>query len=64
MTSLLALVLLVAADERVDRLPEEYRNWIEKEVVYIIADTERDAFLDLESEEERGCLHRGALVHE
>ena len=56
MTSLLVLVLLVAADERVDRLPEEYRNWIEKEVVYIIADKERDAFLDLESEEERAAF--------
>ena len=41
-----------AGDERTERLPERYRDWIEKEVVYIISDKERDAFLDLASVEE------------
>lgn len=42
-------VAISAADERLDRLPEKYRNWVEKEVVYIISDREQDAFLDLQS---------------
>ncbi len=42
-------VAVSAADERLDRLLEKYRNWIEKEVVYIISDREQDAFLDLQS---------------
>jgi GWxTD domain-containing protein len=41
-----------AADDRLDRLPEKYRDWLEKEVVYIITDKERDAFLDLQSVDE------------
>jgi len=56
MISLLALLLLVGADDRVDRLSDQYRDWLEKEVVYIMADKERDAFLDLESEEERAAF--------
>ena len=53
MTTLLAFLLLLGADDRVDRLPKEHRDWIEKEVVYIIAGKEREAFLDLVSQEER-----------
>jgi len=53
MTALLLFSLLVASDDRVDRLSEAHKDWVEKEVLYIIADKERDAFLDLESEEER-----------
>ena len=56
MTALLAFVLLITADERIDRLPDHHRAWIEKQVLYIIADRERDAFLDLESEEERAAF--------
>lgn len=57
-TSALCLLILIvlccsvagsAADERLDRLPEKYRNWVEKEIVYIISDRERNAFLDLQS---------------
>ena len=54
-----ALALLVAVpavafgDERVERLPEEHRVWLEEEVVYIITETEREVFLGLESFEER-----------
>ncbi|MGH9332993.1 MAG: GWxTD domain-containing protein, partial [Vicinamibacteria bacterium] len=50
---LLSLAAYAPSDERVERLPQEHRNWIEKEVPYIIADREREAFLDLESAEER-----------
>ncbi len=41
------------ADERLDRLPEEHRIWIEEEAVYIITEPEREVFLGLESFEER-----------
>jgi GWxTD domain-containing protein len=39
-------------DERLERLPEKYRKWLEQESVYIISPRERDAFLDLQSVEE------------
>lgn len=42
-----------AADERVERLPEEHRVWLEEEVIYIITPPEREVFLGLESHEER-----------
>ena len=41
------------ADERVDRLPEEHRVWLEEEVVYIITEAEREVFLAVEGFEER-----------
>lgn len=44
---------LAGADERVDRLPEEHRVWLEEEVVYIITEAEREVFLGVESFEER-----------
>lgn len=43
----------LSADDRVDRLPEAHRKWLEEEVVYIIAERERDVFLSLETTEER-----------
>jgi len=47
------LVSAAAADERVDRLPEEYKTWLEQDVVYIITERERDVFLSLETLDER-----------
>jgi GWxTD domain-containing protein len=47
---------LSISDERIERLPEIHRNWLEKEVVYIISDVEKEAFLRLESEEERAAF--------
>lgn len=41
------------ADERLERLPAEYRKWLEEEVVYIISDAEKDVFLSLGTKEER-----------
>jgi len=41
-----------AADDRVDKLPEKYRTWLEEEVVYIIAEVEKETFLRLEGEME------------
>ncbi len=41
------------ADDRVDRLPEDHKTWIEEEVIYIITDQEREAFLTLETVDER-----------
>jgi GWxTD domain-containing protein len=48
-----ALPLMVRADDRVKKLNEEHRNWLEKDVVYIITDREKDVFLSLETVEER-----------
>ena len=42
-----------AEDDRLERLPEEHRLWLEEEVVYIITPPEREVFLGLESHEER-----------
>jgi GWxTD domain-containing protein len=58
---MLAFITVLAAalsssDERVERLPEIHRNWLEKEVVYIISGAEKEAFLRLESEEERASF--------
>ena len=47
------LPLPAGADERVDRLPEEHRVWLEEEVVYIITEVEREVFLGVEGFEER-----------
>jgi GWxTD domain-containing protein len=35
------------------KLPETYRKWLEEEVVYIIAPTEREVFLKLQTDRER-----------
>jgi GWxTD domain-containing protein len=53
--SLLAVALAVAlgADERIEKLPQHYRAWLEEEVVYVISDVEKEAFLRLASDEER-----------
>lgn len=50
---LLATVLTVQKDDRIDRLPEPHRKWITEEVNYIISPLERETFLRLESEAER-----------
>jgi len=53
--ALIGMVLLAplgAADERVDRLSEEHKRWLEEEVVYIISERERDGFLSLETRDE------------
>ena len=42
-----------AGDDRMDRLSQAHKDWLEKEVVYIISEKERDGFLNLQSEEER-----------
>ncbi len=49
----LCVATLGSADERLDRLPPEYRKWIEEEVGYITTDIEREVFLDLTTREER-----------
>ena len=37
------------AQDRLERLPDKYRKWLEQEIVYIITERERDTFLDLET---------------
>ena len=44
------------ADDRVKKLPPEFRKWLEEDVVYIITDKEKELFLpvnmDIEEEGE------------
>lgn len=47
---------VAASDERLERLPERLRQWLEDEVVYIISEREREFFLDLEAMEERDAF--------
>ncbi len=53
----LALVLFlsvsVALAKEKDKLPARYRDWLEKDVVYIISKEEKDAFLRLARDEDR-----------
>jgi GWxTD domain-containing protein len=44
---------LPAQDERIARLPADARSWLQDEVAYIITDREREAFLLLETIDER-----------
>ncbi len=53
MLGLILLAGIVAADERVDKLPEHYQKWLLEEATYIISDVEREVFLGLQSEQER-----------
>ena len=41
------------ADERVQKLNAEHREWLEEEVVYVITEAEREAFLSFESQDLR-----------
>jgi len=43
----------LSRDEKLERLREDHRDWLEKEVVYVITDREEDVFLSLETLEER-----------
>jgi GWxTD domain-containing protein len=49
----LAVPAVLRADDRLDRLSPAHRSWLERDVVYIITDREREVFLSLETEEER-----------
>src|SRR3990172_11226788 len=51
--AVLALPVAAGADDRVKKLSEEHRNWLERDVVYIITDREKDVFLSLGTVEER-----------
>ena len=44
---------LASADERIDKLPPEHKLWIERDVIYIITEREREVFLSLGALEER-----------
>jgi GWxTD domain-containing protein len=50
---LLAGILGLTVDERIEKLPEQHRKWLLEEVPYVISEVERDVFLDLTSERER-----------
>ena len=50
------LALSAVADDRVDKLPEQWRKWLQQEVVYLITDVEKEAFLSLVTESERNSF--------
>jgi GWxTD domain-containing protein len=55
--ALLLVLLFVAGASAAlgnEKLPQRYRDWLEKDVVYIITKEERDAFLRLTTDEDRG----------
>lgn len=62
MLRFIVLVVLVlgpqvaSSDERLERLPERLRTWLENDVVYIISEREREFFLNLEAMEERDAF--------
>ena len=47
---------VAAPDERIERLPERLREWLEDQVVYIISEREKEFFLELETMEERDAF--------
>ncbi len=47
---------VAAADERIERLPERLREWLQDEVVYLISEREQEFFLELETMEERDAF--------
>jgi len=51
--TLAVLAPLASADERIDKLPPEHKLWIERDVIYIITEREREVFLMLDALEER-----------
>ena len=53
LTSATSLSWVPLVDERLDRLSVEHKSWLERDVVYIITERERDVFLTLESVDER-----------
>src|SRR5438034_8666745 len=44
---------LAFADKKVDGLSKSYREWLEKDVLYIITSGEKKAFVELKTSEER-----------
>ncbi len=47
------LVPLYGQDKAVPGLPEQYKKWLDEEVVYIITPKEREVFLKLQTDKER-----------
>ena len=43
----------LSRNEKIERLREDHRTWLEEEVVYIITDREEDVFLSLETASSR-----------
>ncbi len=44
------------ADERVDRLSPEQRQWLEVEAIYLITDFEKESFLSIEAMDVRDAF--------
>ena len=56
-------VLLAAAPAETPKLPELYKKWLEEDVVYIITSVERDVFLKLRTDRERGLFMEAFWKH-
>lgn len=52
-TTVICLCTAVAAKDATKALPPHYRDWLQKDVVYIITNQERDSFLQLTSDDAR-----------
>jgi GWxTD domain-containing protein len=50
---ILASGVLKAASTKTSQVPEVYRHWLNEEVNYLITDAERDAFLQLQTNQDR-----------
>ena len=63
---LLALILSLSYGEtksKKEDLPEQYRKWLEEEVVYIIGPREKDVFLKLENNRDRDLFIEAFWKH-
>jgi GWxTD domain-containing protein len=55
---------VIAGQKKLEtKLPEQYRHWLEEEVVYIITPTERDVFQKLETDRERDIFIEAFWKH-
>jgi GWxTD domain-containing protein len=61
--ALLCLPLIPGQKKPDLKLPEQYRLWLEEEVVYIITPTERDVFRKLETDRERDIFIEAFWKH-
>jgi len=59
----LAAVLLTSLAFAATKLPERYRAWLDEEVTYIIAPTERDVFQKLQTDRERDLFIEAFWKH-
>lgn len=60
---ILAWPYTVVAEAGQKKLPENYRRWLEEEVIYIITPNEKEVFLQLDSDKERDLFIEAFWKH-